>query len=84
MQQLRHTIRQALAQHGAAPIGALHAELRRSQQAWEALCGLNGTPPRLQTVLASPTDSKDWIVPQPAIRAADASPSPPCHIHPIG
>ncbi|MGW6638242.1 hypothetical protein [Streptomyces cyaneofuscatus] len=74
MQQLRRTIRQALAQRETAPIGALYAELRRSQQAWEVLCGLNGTPPRLHSEPVSPLASKAWTDPQSAIGTVSGSP----------
>ncbi|MEU5980087.1 hypothetical protein [Streptomyces sp. NPDC047315] len=64
MQQLRYAIRQALAQHEAAQIGTLHAELRRSQQAWEVLCGLNGAPSGLPPKSVSPSAPSDWSGPR--------------------
>ncbi|MEV6357324.1 hypothetical protein [Streptomyces hydrogenans] len=56
MQRLRHAIRQALAQRETARTSNLHAELRRTQQAWEVLCGLSIPLPDLQPGPASPTD----------------------------
>ncbi len=55
MQRLRHAIRQAIAQRETTRTGTLHAELRRTQQAWEVLCGLNDPLSDLQSEPASST-----------------------------
>lgn len=65
MQQLRHAIRQALAQRETARTGMLHAELRRTQQAWEVLCGLSAPSPDLQSGPASSTSPHGLSGPHP-------------------
>ncbi|MBK5993690.1 hypothetical protein JHN53_18980 [Streptomyces sp. MBT58] len=45
MQHLQQAIRQALTQHDTAQAGVLGEELRRTQRAWNVLCGLEDDPP---------------------------------------
>ncbi|MEU2119481.1 hypothetical protein ABZ567_28415 [Streptomyces sp. NPDC016459] len=55
MQQLQQAIRQALAQHDPAQAGALRAELKRTQQAWDVLCGPDDAADNAPTEPASLT-----------------------------
>ncbi|MGW6638241.1 hypothetical protein [Streptomyces cyaneofuscatus] len=61
MQQLQHSIRQALTQGDNAQLGTLGEELRRAQRAWEVLCGLDNDPARAhpQPTPVTPEHTRD-------------------------
>ncbi|MGP3950864.1 hypothetical protein [Streptomyces sp. 7N604] len=54
MQQLQQAIRQALAQDDAAQTSILGEELKRTQRAWNVLCGLGDDPDTAQPEPAPP------------------------------
>ncbi|MER5280936.1 hypothetical protein ABT025_35105 [Streptomyces sp. NPDC002809] len=55
MQQLQQAIRQALTQHDHAQAALLRAELKRTQRAWDVLCGPDETPEETQPEPEPPT-----------------------------
>ncbi|MEV6357325.1 hypothetical protein [Streptomyces hydrogenans] len=58
MQQLQHAVRQALTQGDSTQLGSLGQELRRTQRAWEVLCGLDSNPAGAQLQPSTPTPER--------------------------
>ncbi|MEK2479044.1 hypothetical protein [Streptomyces noursei] len=58
MQQLQREVRQALTQHDSTQVNVLREELKRTQQAWDVLCGLDDAPDKTQPEPVPPTSSE--------------------------